>query len=86
MTSPCPLDKWPPEPRSLLVADQQVPEEIGTLVEVRHRQVRSDRTPVWWPPSAFALRVAVSQLCERDVSIEVLVSDSRLDLRATDAA
>src|SRR5438270_2695469 len=33
-----------------VMPDQQMPEAIRTLIQVRHRQIRSNCAPILWPP------------------------------------
>ena len=40
------LDERPPDERRQAVADQEVPEAVRALVEIRHRQIRQHRAPV----------------------------------------
>ena len=48
---PAELDQRPPDTARQPVADQQMPEPVRALVEVRHRQIRRHGAPVRRPPA-----------------------------------
>src|ERR1700680_4609880 len=43
------LHQWLPHWIDEVMLDQQVPEAVGALVQVRHRHVERNGPPVFWP-------------------------------------